>query len=78
MVEADRNMEAIQAELHEMKGDLASIKRTLVGDPLEGNAGILTRMAKTETRVAALLWTLPIWVTGGTAIGQWLVQLWGL
>jgi hypothetical protein len=71
-------MEAVQAELHEIKGDLASIKRTLVGDHFEGNPGILARMTKTEKRVAILLWTLPIWITGGTAFGQYLVQLWGI
>jgi hypothetical protein len=74
----EKTLDAVQAELHEIKGDLASIKRTLVGEPFEGNTGILSRMERTEKRVAILLWTLPIWITGGTAVGQYLVQLWGL
>lgn len=68
----------LKSELHEIREDMASIKRTLVGDPMEGNPGILSRMATTERRVAILLWSLPIWITGGTAIGQYLVQIWGI
>jgi hypothetical protein len=56
--------------------DIHTMRRAIVGESAAGNPGILSRMEKTEKRVAVLIWMLPVWVTLGTGVGQYLVALW--
>lgn len=69
---------AVSDNLRDVIADVHSIKRTLVGEPEEGNEGLLKRMERTESRVAKLVWLLPVWVTVGTGGGQLLVRWIGL
>lgn len=70
--------DAVSKALDPMVDDIHKIRRAVNGALDEGNEGILTRMARTERRVAVLIWLMPLWITGGTAIGQYLVKLWGI
>ena len=67
---------AIATHVDPMAADLRSVRRAIVGVPEEGNLGILLRMNKTEKRVAAMLWAIPIWVSigtaGGTLFSKWI------
>jgi hypothetical protein len=58
--------------------DVHEIRRAIVGAPLEGNPGILKRMDRTEKKVAWLIWSIPIWVTAGTGLGQVLIKWWNI
>jgi hypothetical protein len=71
-------IEELESHLDPILAAVRSIRRTLRGEPEEGNLGLLHRLEIVERRVAVLLWTIPIGVTLGTGLGQLLVNWWGL
>lgn len=69
---------AVAAYMDELKDDIHTMRRAIVGAPEEGNQGILKRMNRTEKRVAIMIWLMPVWITAGTGLGQILIQVWNL
>lgn len=78
VIEENRFIDMIEKHLDPISADVRSVLRTLRGEPEEGNPGMLRRLEKVEVRVALLVWSIPIWVTVGTGLGQVLISWWGL
>lgn len=71
-------LERLAGTVEKLSDVVDRMERTISGAPDEGNSGILPRLSRLEVRVERLMWTFPILILGGTALGQVISRFLGL
>lgn len=68
----------VEEAIEPMARRVRSLDRAIRGTEHEGNSGLIARVRVLERRQNVLIFSLPIWVTIGTGLGQVLISWWGL